>query len=318
MTLKHALSMYISDNDLAPNTVRKLRHRLNCWLRHSAARAVSDVTSAACDAFRQAARSAGLALRTIEETVRDVGRIAGTREIGKSLKGWKVVTCRPVPELELFETAYRNADSAEWPVWPGLRTPELATVDNGTFLRAYLVTIYLTALRESDMRRLRWDQINERRIVFRASKTSREHVFPVDRVVQRHLAPLRDASKSDRVFPVSDGQARYLRRTLKEISGCDWFTAQPARRRSVTDWIAADRTAGEIIHGCGLGVLKHYVDGEHVLRQALLQRSWPAAFLTADERELQTLQIDALLAVARRMTDEKLGDFIRIGGALSA
>lgn len=32
MTLKHALSMYLIDNnDLAPNTVRKLRHRLNCY-----------------------------------------------------------------------------------------------------------------------------------------------------------------------------------------------------------------------------------------------------------------------------------------------
>lgn len=318
MTLTRALMAYLETHDLATNTERKLRHRLNCWLRHSAARTVSAVTDAAFARFRDAAQAAGLSMRTIEETVSDVARICGLRDVGRRLKGWKVTRCKPVPSIELFARAYLNADAAEWPVWPGLRRLELATVDNGTFWRAYLATLYLTALRESDMRALRWDQINDERIVFKAGKTGREHVFPVDRVLTRHLQPLRDAARSELVFPISDGQRRYARATLKAISGCDWFTAQPMRRRSITDWTTIDRTAGELVHGCGLGVLKHYIDGEHVLRAALLKRSWPDAFLTDEEREQRALQIDELIALARRMAPEKMGDFLRIGGALCA
>ncbi len=318
MTLEKAMMIYVAEHELAPKTQRKLAHRINCWMRHSAARTIAAVTTAAVAGFRETAQAAGLAARTIEETVSDITRLAGLRDIGTRLRGWKRVVCRPVPDIEIVNRAYERAELACWPVSPRSRTPQLCTVDNATFWRAYLAVGFHTGLRENDMRRLTWDAIGMHRIDWQASKTKRPHIYPVDDVLRRHLAPLRDVAQSQRVFPVSDSQARFVRDELKRISGHDRLTAQPLRRVSLTAWAQADRTACELIHGCGLGVLQHYVGAEQILSAAMVRRSWPSAFLTAEERTTQKLKMDELIRIGQRMPPEKLDDFLRIGGALSA
>ena len=315
MTLAKALAMYVAQNNLAPKTQRKLSHRLNCWQRHSAARTVAAITATAFARFREAAQAAGLAVRTIEETVSDVGRICGLKDVGPRLRGWKRIVCRPVPEIEIINRAYEGAGMAVWPNSPKSRTPELQTVDNGTFWRAYLAVGFHTGLRENDMRRITWDAIGLQRIDWQASKTKRPHVFPVDDVLRRHLEPLRSTAMTDRVFPISDSQTRFVRAELKRISGDAGLTAQPLRRASLTAWAQADRTACEIIHGCGLGVLQHYLGADRILREAMLRRAWPVAFLTAEKRTAQKLKLDELNRLGQLMPSEQLDNLIKVGQA---
>lgn len=50
------------------------------------------------------------------------------------------------------------------------------------------------------------------------------------------------------------------------------------RQRALTEWSRADAMAGRIIHGCGLGVLDHYVDPLSILENAQHRVRLPVSF----------------------------------------
>jgi len=55
------------------------------------------------------------------------------------------------------------------------------------------------------------------------------------------------------------------------------ITPQNIRQASITEWSRSNATAGAIIHGCGLGVLAHYLDPLSVLESAAPRVRVPAA-----------------------------------------
>lgn len=318
MTLEIALMAYLSRKQLADRTRLKMRHRLNCWLRHTSLQRVDQVGPVAFAAFRKAAAKAGLSARTIEETISDVARISGVNQFGERIRGWKAARCKPVPEIDTINRAYESASDACWPVNEKSRTPELRTVDNGTFLRAYLVLAFHTGLRCGDLHSLTWQAIGMARIDWQASKTARQHVYPIDDVVRRHLQPLREHSICDRVFPVTEWQERFVRRELRRVS-CDRnLTPQAIRRCAITEWACASADAARLVHGCGLGVLTHYFGAERILCEAMPRRAWPSSFLTAEERETQRLQLDELTRLGKRLQPEQLDNLIKVGHAFAA
>lgn len=322
MKLLDATAVYVEASpELAGETEAKLRHRLNCWLRHSTADNTTQLTGEAFDAFRKSALAAGLAARTIEETVNDIRLISGVMEIGRRLKRWKSAACRHVPSLELMSAAYDNAEAAVWPNSPLTRSPELLAVSSATWLRAFIVFAYHTAFRLRDLRSITWDSITDEAIVWRSSKTSAPHRLPNCAVVQRHLKPLRK-SGSDRVFPISAGQERLVRRELNRIAGVepdeDAFGPQPIRRSAINQWTLASPEAGRIVHGSGLGVMAHYLDPLTVLTDAMSRRVWPSAMLTDEERDGRRTRERKILDITHRLPVDRLDDLIRVGHAFAS
>lgn len=316
MQLVRAIQSYIDSTTVTDSTVRKLRHRVNCWLRHSNRR-TTRIPVAAFDQFRAKATAAGLSPRTIEETVSDVARVAGITDVGKRLRRWKQSVCKPVPELPVLSTAYDNAANAVWPDPRTVRTPALMEVSAADFWRAFLVFSYFTGLRLRDLRSVTWQSIDDNVIQWTASKTGRLHVFPACEVVTRHLQPLR-VSGDLRVFPVSASQERLLRRELVRISGSSDLTPQAIRRASITQWSICSPDAGRIVHGSAdLGVLAHYLDVRRVLAAALPRLQFPDAFLTTTERDERNGRTRRLLDIAHRLPVDRLDDLLRVGEAFA-
>ena len=300
-------------SELRPDTAEKLKHRVNCWLRCGGADAVLlDVEH--FDAFRKAALAAGLARRTIEETVSDVARIVGAADVGRRLKHWKASQCRTVPSVDLLSCAYRSVESAAWPNGTQCRTPSLRQVSTGDWLRAFLVFAFFTGMRLRDLRTVTWAAVD--RDEWQASKTAKQHQYPACDIVRRHLEPLR-ASGDERVFPFSVCQERLLRRELKSISGNSELTPQAIRRCSITQWSVASPDAGRLIHGVDIGILKHYLDVRRVLSAALPRLQWPVAFLTDSERDQREQATARILSLAQRLPVERLDDLERVATAFA-
>ena len=307
------LRAYCAQNELRPDTQDKLRHRLNCWVRHGGKQA-APLLGPHFDAFRAAALAAGLSRRTIEETVRDVGRIADAEDLGRSLRGWKSAGCREVPSIDVLSTAYQAADAAQWPNGPNMRTPSLMRVDAADWWRAFLVFAFFTGLRLRDLRTVTWSEWDRGR--WEASKTSKVHQFPECQIVDRHLQPLR-VSGSARIFDVSKSQERLLRRELKRLS-CDRIDgSQAIRRCSITSWSIASPDAGRLIHGVDLGVIRHYLDVRRVLAAALPRLQWPAAFLSEAERDQKAQVTERIVGLAGRLPVERLDDLERVAMAFA-
>lgn len=247
----------------------------------------------------------------------DLALISGMRELGRRLKRWKTSATKFVPPLDLISTAYANAAAAVWPNCNLSRSPALRVVSSAVWLRAFIVFAFHTGFRLRDLRSITWTAITPDLIDWQASKTSKRHRIPNCPIVERHLEPLR-AAGSDRVFAISAGQERLLRRELSVLAGdSEAFGPQPLRRSSVTQWaIGGGWSAGEVIQGSGLsGVMSRYVDGLAVLKDALPRRPWPAAMLTPAERDERHSREKAIVELAQRLSLDRLDDFLKVGRA---
>lgn len=306
MQLQAALDNYSRSRELAADTRRKLQHRINCWRKHGGAQASPASTD--FNAFRDAAKK-HLSRRTIEETVGDIARLYGVEDVGQRLRRWKTASCRPVPSTELLSSAYDNAASAEWPVSPRSRTPQLNLVSNEEWWRAFLVFAFFTGMRLRDLRSITWQDWDRAR--WQASKTGKVHHYPECAIVARHLRPLR-TRRSPRIFAFSKSQERFVRRELKFISGSELLTPQAIRRCSITQWTIAGDQAGKLIHGIALGVMTSYLDVQRILAASLPRLTWPAAFLLSRERDRRTQAAERIQKLTSRLNADRLQDLERV------
>lgn len=196
------------------------------------------------------------------------------RELNKLRRKAGVKTWGILREKDL-EKVYAQAGAATYPA----RTFNGDTVgcwrfwsddDRERFWRALLFLGYWTGLRIGDLRRLTWASVFTDRIEWKASKTDVAHVFPVTADVQRHLDMVRGLD-SVYVVPIARGSLRFIRKELSRLcrlAGVESFGPQKMRRASVTEWGCTTNDAGALIHGCGLGIRRHYVNPLKVLSRA--------------------------------------------------
>lgn len=139
-----------------------------------------------------------------------------------------------------------------------------------------------------ERRHVLWDRGCVR---FRASKTSKVHLFPISGPVEFHLR-LAEQGAGDRLFGIRNGQQveRELTR-LCEIAGIRRLTPQNIRQASVTEWDALG--VGHLIHGCGLRdgekvprVMRHYLGVLRRLEAVADQFPWPDAMRRVGDRQL--------------------------------
>lgn len=321
MTLTEALASYLATSPhLSPATIRKLSHRLNAWRRwaHSDDLPCDETITAA----RQVALNSGLSPRTIETTISDV--VALSNHCGANVSAGRrlrlgPVRCKAVPELAGIERLYNSADAWQYPT--RLRN------DDGSFavipqdlqhdwLRAFLVLGLWTGLRLKDLYALRWDAITEQRIAWQASKTSKEHRYPMCSVLWSHLAPLRKLNRPT-VLGVSGTNPKLLRDKLHAAMPVDTITPQSLRRASVTTWATVSPEAGRIVHGTGLGVLRHYYDGEQILRACADRFPWPVSMLPPDQRDERQRLANETESVLARLSPERIADVLRVARAFA-
>lgn len=262
---------YVSQHGLQANTIVK-----NCrrWDRIIGANPSPDLLMR----FRVTARAAGLSPYTIEKTITDVLTIV--RHMGTELApGKRLRQSRPEPQPVPLDSI-----NAIWDLAPH-------------WFRRWLVLTYWTGARCEDSVRL-FRMVNSRCecIRMKADKTGHCHVWPApdwlhDWLIIPSAHPLNG---------VSLWFTNILRRgitALCEAAKVDRFTPQQLRQRSITEWSRANATAGAIVHGCGLGVLSHYLDPLQILEAAAPRVRLPECFGASATAGTE----DALISNFRRL-----------------
>lgn len=235
------------------------------------------ITSDRLAAFREQCLAAGLSHATIEKTVTDVATIFKVAtgkplDVGRRLKQ-KRPQPTPVP-LDTIDATFRVS-----PRW----------------LQRWMVLVYWTAARAEDSLRLFASTRKPGEVLrLQASKTGHQHVWPSPDWLKEWMQWLPS--------PVNGSTLHYtnvLRRSIRTAclaASVQIWHPQQLRQRSITEWSRANATAGAIVHGCGLGVLAHYVDPLSVLESAAPCVRVPAAMLGT----WQGAPEDSLLSAWRR------------------
>ena len=319
MEIAVAFDRYCMDADISERTREKLRHQANRWLKIAGESSMARIDEKVIITFRRDALAKGLSAATIEDTISDLLTVFRSTDglvvpsVGKRLK--RRITVRSAPSVSAIGAGYAAADTARWPSCRNGRTPSFDDVSNGDVWRGFLVVGYYTGLRLEDVCALEWSDVgDDGSICTAAGKTGHEHRFPACSIVNDALSPLR-AIKSDRVFPFPKWSAPRIRRELARLH-VD-LAPQALRRASITSWACSSPEAGRIVHGCGLGVLRHYYQTDRILAEALQRFPWPVEMRPPGESSWRRDQQDQLLAVIETMKDDRLADILRIARSLT-
>ncbi len=327
MFVRELVEPYCASVENASGTAAKLRHQINRWLKFGGPADCAGINEAAFVEFRAKALAKPLSPVTIEDTISDIALLVTFHtkivcQFGKRLK--KIVRCKHVPKLAAIAKLYKLADECQFPAkvrnadWTWKLISQEQRCD---FMRCLLVLGVWTGLRVSDLLLINWDSITDEAIIWEASKTKKEHRFPISDVVRFHLDRMR-AWDRPTVLGIGHTTAPYVREELHRlaaIAGGAKITPQSFRRCAVTSWATiGNGECGRVIHGCGIPkVLKSYYDGEQILRANMDRYPWPDDMLPVELREQKVAGRAELLSVLDRLPSDRIADVIRVARAFA-
>lgn len=274
-TLRALLPLYVEtwNPALGKRTHMKYRHELTRWEALSGNPPIGEISTETYQRFRAASAAAGHKASTTETTLRCVrslmrcalgnGIIASIPDRGRARR----IQCPEPnpPSVEDVDAFLAHVGVARWP-----KTHVLPS----TFWTSVVAVACWTGLRRNDLLwGLRWEHVDfdSRCIVYRASKTSKRHAFPLPPMLETHLRYMEPHWDFDESFPVfGPGRSPHIvYRTMNRIceaAGIEPFGMQQLRQFAINAWTVADSHAGGLVHGVNIGVMKHYVDPLRVLR----------------------------------------------------
>lgn len=262
-----------------PTTIKTIKYRWNCWTRFGC-----EFTQEGIERFRAEALAYGLSAWTIETTIAVAVRVHRFHGVTAS-SGEALQKPRPdpiAPPLTAVSAAYEHVGAARWPM-------RLTATQRSNWWRAYLAVSCWTAFRISDIRALKWEHDQGAALHLRAIKNRRyggpAYQPPVTPMLRRHLDAIRPLY-DDSIFAFTQCHKpfRAALQSICDAAGVDIFTPQQLRRLSVQQWSIANPRAGEIVHGKGLGVLRHYIEQSQLLASVAPTVAMPAAFYSDAER----------------------------------
>lgn len=219
------------------------------------------ITTEHLTSYRQKCREQQLSAQTIESSIGNIVTIlkfaAGvTIDAGRPLKK-KPPEPKPA-ELDAIAAAFEKL-----PDW----------------MQLWVMFTYWTGLRLADsitaLRKYSGNEVGPT-IRHRAAKTGRLQLWPAPKWLTAMMGKVQ--------FPAElclENMKKRVRAELKAAclaAGCSVWGPKNLRQRSITEWSRANATAGAIVHGCGLGVLAHYLDPLQILESAAPRVRLPECF----------------------------------------
>ncbi len=257
---------------------RTLVHSVNRWLRFGGPALANELTTESIAAFRKAAADAGLSPWTAEKTITDV--LTAAKFCGVAVdRGRRVRKPNPTPDPAPIETIEA--------IWPHL----------APWSRQLLALAYWTGLRLTDAcgAHLHGD-FSRDHFRWSANKTGKDHVWPLPAWLRQMMA-----DRSGIPYRAANDHAQVIIRAEFErackLAKVPRLLPIQLRQRAVTEWTRANAKAGEILHGCGLGVLRHYIEPLSILESAAPRVRLPACFGASSDVSNE----DALLSNFRRL-----------------
>lgn len=259
---------------------------------HSASRFVrvvgdiktNDITADLMRQFRLLGESQKLGTWTIKDTLKDVKTLV--RAAGNSVSIDRVRAPEPNPQPVSFDTIDL--------LWPHM----------AAWSRQWLVLSFWTCLRIADCIRLQRD-LQPDKLEWKARKTGHRHKWPVTDWIRPFVTPIK--------LPYSntDDWSKVIVRA--ELDRCCVLAKLPrilpsqVRDTGLQEWCRADFYVGQVVHGCKLGVIGHYVDLLGVLEPVAPRVRLPACFGASTEK-----QPEAELLALFRTLDPQAQDLVRL------
>jgi hypothetical protein len=224
---------YIADRGIARNPL----HSASRFVRLMGDCSASEISAENLKEFRRVAEKAGLAAWTIKGTLKDLRTLIRSRGADVSID--RIKKPEPNPQPVTFATIDL--------LWPHL----------AGWSRQWLALSYWTGLRLADSIRMQ-RELTDSRLEWVARKTKHRHKWPVMPWMVPLLQP--------QALPYSntdDWSKVIVRAELDRacvLAGVDRMQPSQIRDTGLRAWVRADFHAGKVLHGCGLGVIGHYVD----------------------------------------------------------
>lgn len=207
--------------------------------------------------FVSRALSDGLSAWTVKGTLKDVSTVASSNGIALEVPPVRVP--RPVPS----PTSLADVNA----IWSHM----------GAWSQQWLAIAFWTALRLDDSLEMQIAGLSGEMIRWTASKTGRTHVWPFPSWLRKMLEtrttlPYSRASDHAQVIVRAELERCSRLASVKRV------TPKELRQAALNSWAKANATAGAIVHGCGLGVLSHYLDPLQILESAAPRVRLPECF----------------------------------------
>jgi len=205
--------------------------------------------------FRRKCEEQKLGSWTIRGTLKDVRTLA--RAAGIDVK---IDTIRP-PQPEPQPIPLSTIDS----IWPHL----------AAWSKQWLALSFWTGLRLADSIRFQ-KALEPEKLQWTARKTGHRQKWPIPDWLRPHLQPvsLPYSSTDDWSKVIVRGEID----RVCALADVDRFTPQQIRDTGLREWCRADFHVGQILHGCKLGVIGHYVDILDILDPVAPRVRLPACF----------------------------------------
>lgn len=249
---------------------------------------ISEVSETHMEQFRTAAAQAGLGAWTIRGGLKDLRTLI--RESGRRVEIPQVQRPQPNPQPVPLE----HIDK----VWSFL----------AGWSKQWVAVSYWTGLRLADVIKLQGklvecpEMAEDGRLEWEASKTKRRQRWPVPAWLKVFLKP--------QSLPYGRCQHHNSVIVRAELERCCKLATigrilpSQIRDTSLTEWCRADLHVGQILHGCKLGVIGHYVDPIDVIAPVGPRVRLPKCFGGQDAQEDIGYVIERLDPEARRIVRE--------------
>jgi len=263
MKLVDFAEQYCAERGLARNPV----HSASRFERLMGNHPPDQISSELLTEFRKKCEEKKLGSWTIRGTLKDVRTLA--RAAGVDVK---IETIRP-PQPEPQPIPLATIDA----IWSHL----------ADWSRQWLVLSYWTGLRLADSIRFQ-KALEPEKLQWTARKTGHRQKWPIMAWMTPFLQPAKLPYSS-----TDDWCKVIVRAELDRVctlAGVDRFLPSQIRDTSMREWCRADFHVGQILHGCKLGVIGHYVDILDILEPVAPRVRLPKCFnACAEESEEATL-----------------------------
>lgn len=263
------MQRYIDDRGIARNPL----HSASRFVRLMGSCSAAEVSAEKLKEFRRLAEKSGLGAWTIRGTLKDIRTLI--RASGGNVSIDRIKKPEPNPQPVTLATI-----DAIWPHLAG-------------WSRQWLALSYWTGLRLADSIRMQ-RQLTGDRLEWLAHKTKHRHKWPL----MPWLVPLLQQQRLP--YSLTDDWSKVIVRAELDrvclLAGVDRMQPSQIRDTGLRAWVRADFHAGKVLHGCGLGVIGHYVDVLDILEPVAPRVQLPKCFGASPETAEQ-----AMLANFRRM-----------------
>lgn len=237
---------------------------------HSASRFVrlmgdhdpAEITADKLTEFRRIAEKAGMSVWTIKGTLKDIRTLIRSRGGNVAIDRMK----KPEPNPQPVPLTTIDA------LWPHL----------AGWSRQWLALSFWTGLRLADSIRMQ-RELTDSRLEWVAKKTQHRHKWPV----MPWLVPL--LQKQRLPYSSTDDWSKVIVRAELDrvcvLASVARIQPSQIRDTGLRAWCRADFHAGKVLHGCGLGVIGHYVDVLDILEPVAPRVRVPAAMRGSDTTE---------------------------------